>query len=210
MRHLGELLLLFSVLLFGGLLVIYGKVSDLGSYYPVKVLYLFLTLVMSYILYMITNGLEGSLFKLSLKKFGSYLLIAILFIDLIQGSTYKSAFGGNSSNILREWKLVQNGDYSPFGNYCLDQVFQSANRSTHFGYRDKKILNYVPGAGWQADLLSRWSNSLEGRIDDLVLEFTIPMGSNRLQSEVVENFKAKYPDVEVLPINLSKTNACSY
>ena len=209
-RHLEEALLLYSVLLFGGLLVIYGKVSDLGAYYPVKVLYLFLTLVMSYILYSISNGVQVSSFKLKLAKIGSYFLIAILSIDLIQGQTYKSAFGGNSSNILREWKLVQNGDYSPFGNDCLDQVFQSANRSTHFGYKEKKSLNYVPGTGWQADLLSRWSNSLVGRIDDLVLEFTIPMGSNRLQSEVVENFKAKYPDVEVLPINLSKTSACSY
>jgi hypothetical protein len=141
---------------------------------------------------------------------GPIALIVILSIDLIQGQTYKFAFGGNSSNILREWQLVLNGDYSPFGNQCLDQVFQSANRSAHFGYREDKHLNYVPGTGWQTDLLSRWSNSLEGRIDDLVLELTIPMGSNNKQSEIIRNFKAKYPDVEVLPINLSKTNACSY
>jgi hypothetical protein len=209
-HHFRESLLLYSVLLFGGLLVIYAKVSGRGAYYPVKVLYLFLTLMLCFIIYLATTGTQRISFKLTVSKFGPLALIAILSIDLIQGQTYKSAFGGNSLNILREWKLVQNGDYSPFGNDCLDQVFQSANRSTHFGYKEKKSLNYVLGTGWQADLLSRWSNSLVGRIDDLVLEFTIPMGSNRLQSEVVENFKVKYPDVEVLPINLSKTSACSY
>jgi hypothetical protein len=205
-----ESLLLYSVLLFGGILIIYGKVSDRGAYYPVKVLYLFLTLMMCFIIYLITNGTQRTSFKLNTSKIGPLALIVILSIDLIQGQTYKFAFGGNSANILREWQLVQNGDYSPFGNKCLDQIFHSANRSTHFGYNETKHLNYVPGKGWQTDLLSRWSNSLEGRIDDLVLELTIPMGSNNKQSEIIRNFKAKYPDVEVLPINLSKTNACSY
>ena len=208
--HFRESLLLYSVLLFGGVLVIYGKVSDRGAYYPVKVLYLFLTLMMCFIIYLLTNGTQRKSFKFAISKIGPLVLIAILSIDLIQGQTYKFAFGGNSSNILREWRLVQNGDFSPFGNNCLDQVFQSANRSTRFGYKDKKRLNYVPGTGWQADLLSRWSNSLEGRIDDLVLELTIPMGSKNIQSEIIANFKAKNPDVEVLPVNLSKTSACSY
>lgn len=209
-HHFRESLLLYSVLLFGGVLVIYGKVSDRGAYYPVKVLYLFLTLMMCFIIYLVTNGTQKTSFKLNVSKIGPLALIAILSIDLIQGQTYKFAFGGNSSNILREWRLVQNGDFSPFGNNCLDQVFQSANRSIHFGYRDKESLNYVPGTGWQTDLLSRWSNSLEGRIDDLVLELTIPMGSSNVQSEIIGSFKAKYPDVEVLPINLSQPSACSY
>jgi hypothetical protein len=206
----GESLLLYSVLLFGGILIIYGKVSDRGAYYPVKVLYLFLTLMMCFILYLFSNGKQRTSFKFNISKIAPLALIAILSFDLIQGQTYKFAFGGSSSNILREWQLVQNGDYSPFGNECLDQVFQSANRSTRFGYKEKKYLNYVPGTGWQADLLSRWSNSLEGRIDDLVLELTIPMGSNNVQSEIIRNFQTKYPDVEVLPIILSKTSACSY
>lgn len=208
--HFRESLLLYSVLLFGGVLVIYGKVSGRGAYYPVKVLYLFLTLMLCFIIYLVTTGTQRISFKLNVSKFGPLALIVILSLDLIQGQSYKFAFGGNSSNILREWRLVQNGDFSPFGNKCLDQVFTSANQSTHFGYKEKKYVNYVSGTGWQADLLSRWSNSLEGRIDDLVLELTIPMGSNNVQTEVVENFKAKYPDVEVLPINLSKTSSCSY
>lgn len=210
MQRNGEFLLLYSVLLFGGILIVYGKVSDRGTYYPVKVLYLFLTLMVCFIFYLVTNGTQRTSSKLNISKIGLLALTVILSIDLIHGQTYKFAFGGNSSNILREWQLVQNGDYSPFGNKCLDQVFQSASKSTHFGYQERKYVNYVAGTGWQTDLLSRWSNSLEGRIDDLVLELTIPMGSNKLQTEVVENFKTKNSEVMVLPINLSKINTCSY
>jgi hypothetical protein len=205
-----ESLLLCSVLLFGGALTVYGKVSDRGAYYPIKVLYLCLALMLCFIIHLVSTGRQRTSFKLDTSKIGSIALIIILSIDLVQGQTYKFAFGGPSSNILREWKLVQNGDFSPLGNKCLDLVFQNANKSTHFGYKDKKYLNYVPGTGWPIDLLSRWSNSLEGRIDDLVLELTIPMSSNKVQSEVVREFKVKYPDVVVLPINLSKRIACSY
>jgi len=210
MQIASESLLLYSVLLFGGILIVYGKVSDRGAYYPVKVLYLYLTLMLCFIIHLVSQGTNRASFKFSISKIGPIALIIILFFDLVQGQTYKFAFGGNSSNILREWKLVQNGDYSPFGNNCLDQVFQNAIVSTHFGYKEKKHLSYVPGSGWQTDLLSRWSNSLEGRIDDLVLALTIPMGSNKAQTEVIESFRAKYPDVELLPINLSNPTACTY
>ena len=210
MQIVSESLLLYAVLLFGGILIVYGKVSDRGAYYPVKVLYLFLTLLLCFIIHLVSQGTNRASFKLNISKIGPIALIIILFFDLAQGQTYKFAFGGNSSNILREWKLVQNGDYSPFGNNCLDEVFQNAIISTHFGYKDKKHLRYVPGSGWQTDLLSRWSNSLEGRIDDLVLTLTIPMGSNKAQTEVIESFRAKYPDVELLPINLSNPTACTY
>jgi hypothetical protein len=205
-----ELILLASVLAFGGILTVYGRISDLGSYYPIKVLYLFLTLMLCYIIYLTTHETERNSSKLINSWLAPGLLISILLFDMFHGQTYKFAFSGTSANIMREWKLVKEGDYSPFGNKCLDQVFQGANRSSHFGYKENIHLSYVPGTGWQTDLLSRWSNSLQGRIDDLVLELTIPMGSSKNQSEVIESFKVKYPDVEVLPIDMSKSNACSY
>ena len=209
-NRIGELVLLSSVLVFGGMLTVYGKISDRGSYYPIKVLYLFLTLMICYIIYLIANEAKGKSSNTKKSWFTPILLIFVLFFDLVYGQSYKFAFGGSSANLMGEWRLVQAGDYSPFGNRCLDQVFLAANRSTHFGYKENAYLSYVPGTGWQTDLLSRWSNSLEGRIDDLVLELTIPMGSGKKQSEIVENFRAKYPDVEVLPIDMSKSNACSY
>jgi hypothetical protein len=205
-----ELVLLSSVLVFGGMLTVYGKISDRGSYYPIKVLYLFLTLMLCYVIYLIANETKWKSSKSRNSRFTPMLLIFVLFLDLVYGQTYKFAFGGSSANIIREWKLVQKGDYSPFGNKCLDQVFQGANRSSYFGYKEKIHLSYVPGTGWQTDLLSRWSNSLQGRIDDLVLELTIPMGSSKNQSEVIESFKVKYPDLDVLPIDMTKSNACSY
>lgn len=209
-NRLSELMLLSSVAVFGGMLTVYGRIASLGSYYPIKVLYLFMTLTLCYIIYLITHETERNSSKLISSWLAPVLLISILFLDMFHGQTYKFAFGGTSVNIIREWKLVQKGDYSPFGNKCLDQVFHGASRSSNFGYKEKIQLSYVPGTGWQTDLLSRWSNSLQGRIDDLVLDLTIPMGSSMNQSEVIESFKVKYPDVEVLPIDISKLNACSY
>lgn len=209
-KRISELVLLSSVLVFGGMLTVYGKISNLGSYYPIKVLYLFMTLMLCYVIYLFTHETERNSSKSKKSSLAPVLLLFILFFDMFYGQTYKFAFSGTSANIIRDWKLVQKGDYSPFGNKCLDQVFQGASRSSHFGYKEKIHLSYVPGTGWQTDLLSRWSNSLQGRIDDLVLELTIPMGSSKNQSEVIESFKVKYPDVEVLPIDMSKSNACSY
>ncbi len=208
--HIEQLILISMVFLFGGLLIIYGKISGLGAYYPVKVLYLFITLAFCYVIYLITEQRHGDSSKPNFSKYAPFILSLIMSLDMVQGQSHKFAFGGNSSNILREWKQVQSGDFSPFGNNCLEQIFMSAEESIHFGYKRNKHLNYVPGSGWQTDLLSRWSNSLVGRIDDLVLELTIPMGSGKFQTEVVESFKAKHSDVEVTPISISKANACSY
>lgn len=204
-----EYLLLSSVLVFGGALTVYGRTSGLGSYYPVKVLYLFLTLMMCYIIYLTSQKSKWGSVNLKSSLLPFTLLIFVLSFDLVQGR-FTSAWGGNTGSIIREWKQVQDGDYAPFGKGCLNQVFLAANSSTHFGYKENVYLSYVPGTGWQTDLLSRWSNSLEGRIDDLVLELTIPLGSSQKHTIVVENFRAKNPDVEVLPINISKSNACSY
>jgi hypothetical protein len=142
--------------------------------------------------------------------FAVIMLMVLFTSDVFQAKNNNSAWGGNSATIIRQWNLVKSGNYAPFTGSCLEEVFEGVQKSSEFGYKKKRYLNYVVGSGWQIDLLSRWSNSLEGRIDDLVLELTIPMGSNGIQPEIVENFKSKYPGVVVMPIKLSKSRACSY
>ncbi len=154
-----------------------GVLLNQGVYYPIKSLYLSLFFLISFIVW--TASTKQTPYFKNFPQFR--ILVAILFLafsSLAWLSPNKGPWYGNSVDLIRSIPSLNNGSYAPYPAGCLNQVFQIATRATNFNRQNNLIAVKVDAGSYGdlSDLVSRWANSLNGRIDENVIALGMSIG----------------------------------
>ena len=163
---------------------------DKGVYYPAKLLYLTIFLMISYLLWVIDKP-QGELRFKKLNLLPLTAAILIIFTVLPLTSKSKEIWFGSSLHLLRSVNVLKLGDFAPFNPGCLNSVFNRAITAENFNQQSNLIV--VKTDGSQSDLISRWANSLNGRVDNNVIEFGMSLSPVSSFDMSVQNFTKKYP-----------------
>lgn len=177
------------------LLLVNAFFQDKGVYYPAKLLYLSIFLMISYLLWIIGKSRVAQPFN-SINLFSATLAIMIISTSLSLMSQSKEIWFGSSINLIRSVDALRSGDYAPFNPGCLQSVFDGAVMAENFN--QQKNLIVVRTEGSQSDLISRWANSLNGRIDNNVIEFGMSLNPDYSFNLSIEKFKEKYPNENLI------------
>jgi hypothetical protein len=175
-----------------------------GMYYPTKSLYLSIFLSLLYIVWNL-----GNKSNIAVKYFSRFravsLLIMFLFACLPWISTKGQVWGGNSVDLIKSEKIIETGSYSPFAPGCLQSVFSSVTKPENFDQQNHLIVVKVDLGG--SDLVSRWANSLNGRVDNEVIELGMDLGSSVDFNSALAKFRKSQPTQEI--IGLYSLRGCS-
>jgi hypothetical protein len=146
--------------------------------------------MISYLLWVIDKPqVELRFKKLNLLPLTAAILIIFTLLPLTSKS--KEIWFGNSLHLLRSVNVLKLGDFAPFNPGCLNSVFNRAIAAENFNQQSNLIV--VKTDGSQSDLISRWANSLNGRIDNNVIEFGMSLSPVSSFDMSVQNFTKKYP-----------------
>ena len=175
-----------------------------GMYYPTKSLYLSIFLSILYIVWNLGN--QSNIAEKYISRFRSVSLsVMFLFACLPLISTKGQVWAGNSVDLIRSEKIIETGSYPPFAPGCLQSVFSSVTKPENFDQRNHLIVVKVDLGG--SDLVSRWANSLNGRVDNEVIEMGMDLVSSVDFDSALAKFRKSQPSQEI--IGLYSLRGCS-
>jgi hypothetical protein len=134
----------------------------------------------------------------------TYLFIGITLITSISQSSINT-FSGNSIDLLRSFSSLTRGNFQPFPSGCLSAVYDSVVSNMNFNHQSQLIV--VKAANGQSDLITRWANSLNGRLDNEVIGAGMKLDAGLDYRETVNKIRVEYKDQSVL--NISDLKNCS-
>jgi len=176
-----------------------GIISKRGIYYPTKSLYLSIFLLLAYLIWLVGN--QEYPFSGKQKKLIAGLLIFLVMFGI--GPFFSRGHGvwyGSNTDLIKSEKDLRSGSYAPYPVGCLKSVFDYAAKETNFDQQSNLLAIKVGGG--QSDLVSRWANSLNGRIDNDVLDLGISIGGNPNFEYAVREFRKTHPSENVISQDL--------
>lgn len=172
-----------------------GIISKRGTYYPTKSLYLSIFLILAYLVWLVGNNEFP--FSDKQKKLTAGLLIFLVIFGISPFfSQGHGVWYGSNTDLIKSEKDLRSGSYAPFPVGCLKSVFDYAAKETNFDQQSNLLAIKVDSG--QSDLVSRWANSLNGRIDNDVLDLGISIGGNLNFEYAVQEFRKTHPSENVI------------
>jgi hypothetical protein len=170
-----------------------------GTYYPIKSLYFTLFLLIAYIIWLPTDKQILNRIKLNRFRIATvFVLLGFSFLSLF--SPNKGIWYGNTVDIIRSYKQLTNGSYPPFPSNCLNEVFRYATQPSNFDKQSNLLVIKVNAGqyGDMSDLVSRWANSLNGRIDENIIGLGMRLNADNDFNASILSFRKANPSENML------------
>ena len=176
-----------------------GILLKKGIYYPVKSLYLTIFMLIAYLVWSASETQKRT--NSSFRAFGRIIIMVLLGFALLPlCSQNRGIWYGNSTDIIRSVKLLNTGSYPPFPPNCLEEVFNFATQSENFDKQSNLIAIRVDAGqyGNLSDLVSRWANSLNGRIDENIIGLGMRLNAENDFDASILSFRKANPSENML------------
>lgn len=198
------IVLLLAVLVNGslaGYLVLSAHFGNKGTYYPLKSVFFSLFLMITLLVWLIGRE-DFSEYPFAI-PFRAGVLIFFVFSAMapLQART-AGVFSGETFDLLKSANAVVHGNYAPFPKSCLDSVYTQSRLKERFDKQNQLLA--IDVANNQSDLVTRWANSLSGRLDNKVIELGINLGKNTNFQTIAQKFVQENLDQNVLILNSSE------